>query len=142
MKTRSYVIFVITILVAGIFLSAGSYADGRHHGHGGSHHWRGHGWGGHYYGGDSFSLGLGFVFPLYSYGYPYDYPVYGPPYYPAPAQVPPSASLPDQAPYTVSQEEEPAYCREYTKKIIVDGKEEMAYGTACLQDDGSWRIMN
>ena len=142
MKIRSYVISALAIMAVGILLPAASFADGRYHGHRGGEHWSGghgggHHWGGHYYGGDSFSLGLGFVFPFYSYGYPYDYsygyPVYGPP---PVAQLPPSAPLPDQSSYTVSQEE-PAYCREYTKKILVDGKEEVAYGTACLRDDGS-----
>jgi len=29
--------------------------------------------------------------------------------------------------------------REYQTKVIIDGKEVEAYGTACLQPDGSWR---
>lgn len=142
MKFKSIVIFALAVLVAGILLPVDSYAGGHRHGH-----WGGGYRGGHHHGGDSFHLGLGFVFPIYSYGYsygyPYGYPYYGPPpVYPAPPdQLPPTTSSYDQPSYSVS-EEEPAYCREYTKKIIVDGKEEKAYGTACLQDDGSWRIMN
>ncbi len=31
-------------------------------------------------------------------------------------------------------------CREFTSKIVVGGKEEQAYGTACRQSDGSWKI--
>jgi len=31
-------------------------------------------------------------------------------------------------------------CREFQQSIIVGGKEEQAYGTACLQPDGSWKI--
>jgi surface antigen len=31
-------------------------------------------------------------------------------------------------------------CREYQRTIIIDGKQELAYGTACRQPDGTWRI--
>lgn len=34
------------------------------------------------------------------------------------------------------------YCREYQQTIIVGGKEQAAYGTACQQPDGSWEIIN
>lgn len=34
------------------------------------------------------------------------------------------------------------YCREYQQKITVDGKTERAYGRACRQPDGSWKIVN
>ena len=33
------------------------------------------------------------------------------------------------------------YCREYQKTIIVGGKKQSAYGTACRQPDGSWKIV-
>jgi len=32
------------------------------------------------------------------------------------------------------------YCREYQQTITVDGRSEQAYGTACRQPDGSWKI--
>jgi surface antigen len=32
------------------------------------------------------------------------------------------------------------YCREFQKEIVVGGRKERGYGTACLQEDGSWRI--
>jgi surface antigen len=32
------------------------------------------------------------------------------------------------------------YCREYEQDIIVGGKPEKSYGTACRQSDGSWQI--
>jgi surface antigen len=35
-----------------------------------------------------------------------------------------------------------ATCREYQTMVTVGGKTEQAYGTACQQPDGSWRIMN
>lgn len=34
------------------------------------------------------------------------------------------------------------YCREYQQTITVGGRTERAYGTACKQADGSWRIVN
>lgn len=34
------------------------------------------------------------------------------------------------------------YCREYQQTIVVGGKEQSAYGTACQQPDGSWEIVN
>lgn len=34
------------------------------------------------------------------------------------------------------------YCREYQQTVSVGGKTESAYGTACRQPDGSWKIQN
>lgn len=34
------------------------------------------------------------------------------------------------------------YCREYQQTVTINGKTETAYGTACRQPDGSWRISN
>ncbi len=33
------------------------------------------------------------------------------------------------------------HCREYTQKIVVGGKTQEGYGTACRQPDGSWKIV-
>jgi surface antigen len=33
------------------------------------------------------------------------------------------------------------YCREYQQKVVVGGKTENAYGTACRQPDGSWEVV-
>ena len=33
-------------------------------------------------------------------------------------------------------------CREYTTTVMVGGKREQAYGKACRQADGSWKIMS
>ena len=33
------------------------------------------------------------------------------------------------------------YCREYQHTVIIDGKSQDAYGTACRQSDGSWEII-
>lgn len=32
------------------------------------------------------------------------------------------------------------YCREFTHTVYVGGKQQQAYGTACRQPDGSWKI--
>lgn len=32
------------------------------------------------------------------------------------------------------------YCREYTQTVIIGAEEHEAYGTACRQPDGSWKI--
>ncbi len=32
------------------------------------------------------------------------------------------------------------YCREYTQTINVGGKTEQGFGTACRQEDGSWKV--
>ncbi|MCD8497993.1 MAG: glycine zipper 2TM domain-containing protein [Alphaproteobacteria bacterium] len=34
------------------------------------------------------------------------------------------------------------YCREYQQEIVVGGKRESAYGTACQMPDGSWEIVS
>lgn len=34
------------------------------------------------------------------------------------------------------------YCREFTQTVTIAGKTEEAYGIACRQPDGSWRIVN
>ncbi len=33
-------------------------------------------------------------------------------------------------------------CREYTIDIVIGGKTEKAYGTACRQPDGSWQVQS
>lgn len=32
------------------------------------------------------------------------------------------------------------YCREYSQSVTIDGRTRRAYGTACREPDGSWRI--
>ena len=39
-------------------------------------------------------------------------------------------------------QENNTYCREYSQNIVVGGKTERAYGTACRQPDGTWQIVN
>jgi len=34
------------------------------------------------------------------------------------------------------------YCREYQQTVTIGGEPETAYGTACRQPDGTWKIVN
>jgi surface antigen len=34
------------------------------------------------------------------------------------------------------------YCRDYTTEVNIDGKREVARGTACREPNGSWRVVN
>lgn len=34
-----------------------------------------------------------------------------------------------------------AYCREFTQTVNIDGRSERAYGTACRQPDGTWKMV-
>jgi surface antigen len=42
---------------------------------------------------------------------------------------------------TKTYQEGNRYCREYTQKVIIDGKEQQAYGRACRQPDSTWQII-
>ncbi|MCM2265851.1 MAG: RT0821/Lpp0805 family surface protein [Desulfuromonadales bacterium] len=33
------------------------------------------------------------------------------------------------------------YCREYTQSVVIGGEKQQAYGTACRQADGTWKII-
>ena len=92
---------------------------------------------------------LGFNLGVPVYGPPAYYPpppayYYPPPvYYPpppvvmAPNPVPPVAQVAPQAPAGVSQEN----CREYQSTTVIGGRTQPIVGTACLQPDGTWRIV-
>ena len=63
-----------------------------------------------------------------------------PVYYGVPVQpAPPAGTI--TAERTAPKSTRQSYCREFTKKIIIDGAEQLAYGTACRQPDGTWRIV-
>ncbi len=34
------------------------------------------------------------------------------------------------------------YCREFTQQVSIGGEQHKAYGTACRQPDGSWKVIN
>lgn len=40
------------------------------------------------------------------------------------------------------QKSDNTYCREYQQTVTIGGKTEEAYGTACRQPDGTWKIVN
>jgi len=44
-------------------------------------------------------------------------------------------------PQPAYQTAEGSYCREYQTTVTVGGQTESAYGTACRQPDGSWRVV-
>lgn len=50
-----------------------------------------------------------------------------------------SGSVTPQPSYT---DTEGQYCREYQQTVTIAGKPETAYGTACRQPDGSWKIVS
>jgi hypothetical protein len=93
-----------------------------------------------------FSIGV----PLYlgppAYYYPppppvYYYPPPPPPVYYAP---PPAAYAPPPVAYVPPAPAAPAMaqtCREYQSTVTINGTPQATFGTACLQPDGSWRIV-
>jgi surface antigen len=42
---------------------------------------------------------------------------------------------------TKSFKEDGRYCREYIQEVIIGGEKEKAYGKACRQPDGNWKII-
>lgn len=36
----------------------------------------------------------------------------------------------------------PSPCREFQTEIIIDGRKQLAHGTACRQPDGTWKVVN
>ena len=102
----------------------------------------------------SFALEFPYYYPYYYpyYGYrryrPYDYP-YAPlpayaqpaPSYAQPAEPTPTAQPAEPAPALTPEQE--AYCREIIiEDVVIGGVEQQAYGTACREPDGSWKIKN
>jgi surface antigen len=78
----------------------------------------------------------------YYYGAPYYPPYY---YYPPPAVVyapPPGVvyAVPPPPQMNLGRQVSPG-CREYTAPANVGGQVVQTYGTACLQPDGTWRIV-
>lgn len=43
-------------------------------------------------------------------------------------------------PIKTYQQDNGTYCREFHQTVMIGGKEEQAYGTACRQPDGSWKM--
>ena len=73
-----------------------------------------------------------------SYGYAYSAaPTY---YYASPVYQPNYVAPPDPPPTYIYQDSE-NYCREYSQQIRIGNRIQESYGTACLQPDGTWRIV-
>jgi len=53
----------------------------------------------------------------------------------------PNYVAPPAPPPTYIDEEAQTYCRPYSRLVNLKGSAYETYGTACLQADGSWRIM-
>ena len=67
---------------------------------------------------------------IYSDPQPFSYYDYTPNYVAPPAPPP-----------TYEDPQIGTYCREFSQEIRIDGQLHESYGTACLQPDGSWRIV-
>jgi len=74
--------------------------------------------------------------PAYAYSYPE--PVYYQTTY-VPNYVAPSDPEPSAVAYYDNSVG--SYCREFTQEVRIDGQMQESYGTACLQPDGSWRVV-
>ncbi len=99
------------------------------------------------------ALGIGIGVPMFgpAYGAPAYYPpaYYPPPYAYAPVYAPPPVYVPPpSAYYAPPQSYAPApaqttsQCREYNATTMIGGTPQQTVGTACLQPDGTWRIVN
>jgi hypothetical protein len=69
---------------------------------------------------------------------------YNQPTYVVPPPQPPLILPPQQQPLQPlpPQASDGRYCREYRSSVNVGGTMKPTYGTACMQPDGSWQIMN
>jgi surface antigen len=56
------------------------------------------------------------------------------------APGPAVAAVPTGLRAPVNAARDGSYCREWQGRITVGGRLEQAYGTACLQPDGSWEF--
>ncbi len=125
--------------------------------HGGG---RPHGWGwdgGHHGGWDrghrdhdngaavAVAAGVGLLLGAAIMSQPAEPAYYSPP--PATVYAPPPAGYYSQAPVEatptsdVYQTASGQYCREYQSTIRVGGQLQQGYGTACLGEDGAWRVV-
>ncbi|MSP87785.1 MAG: hypothetical protein EXQ92_03070 [Alphaproteobacteria bacterium] len=97
----------------------------------GGHHSGGHRWRPHY--------GAGYVWgpPVVVYREAPPQTVY---VVPAPTVI--TQPIPANPASPVYQTTDGRQCREYQRTVFIDGMPQASYGTACLQPDGVWRIVN
>jgi hypothetical protein len=159
MKRSWRKILILSVALTGLAGGSPAWADS-HHGRGHDHR-HGHGYGpvynlgfaygpGYGYGpayGYGFGWGIGYGYSGHgsSYGLSFSAPLYfGPRYYypqPSVVLVPRAAS----APQPVANAATTPRClqtREYQTQVTIGDQTLPAYGTACLQADGSWRILS
>jgi surface antigen len=55
---------------------------------------------------------------------------------------PDSGNFGTVTPVNTYQRADGSYCREFSQTVTVGGKTQEAYGTACRQADGSWKIVS
>lgn len=120
-----------------------SYSTGRPHAHHGRHHHGRHFQGRHYYG----QRHYGPPRHAYYYGHRHYYPPRVVYYYPPPppvvyVPVPRGPAVAAQPASPVFQTPQGQYCREYQATLNIGGTAQPSHGTACLQPDGTWRLMN
>jgi hypothetical protein len=127
MRRQEAVMFrFLAVLLLALAVSLPAAADPR--GHRG-----GHGGWGHPHSRVYFSFGFG---PFFA-PYPYPYYYYPPPVYYAP---PPVYYVP--APTVVQVPAAKPYCRVFRGDATIDANGRPFYGTACLQPDGKWYIVD
>lgn len=131
MHTRARNMLALGCLSVAMLSFSPSSAEAGHwrHGHGWGHH---HGW--HDGRDDDWDDG-----PRWSFNYtqwnapdPYARRTYAP-YVPDPNFQPL---------YQPANTQQNRYCREYTRDAMVGGRRQQTYGTACLQPDGDWEIVD
>ena len=59
-----------------------------------------------------------------------------------PWRNPDSGNSGTMTPTRTYQQADNHYCREYRQTVMIGGREQQAYGTACRQPDGTWLINN
>ena len=70
-------------------------------------------------------------------------PSAGPPAAPAPMAAPtiPAPTIPPAAGNMIPGGAGGSQCREFQQTVMVDGRSEQIYGTACRQPDGTWKVI-
>ena len=123
--------------LSGVPAQAGGWGHGGGYGPGWGGGWHG-GWHGGWRGGSSFSFGLSL--PL-TFGYPAPWPYPYPYAYPPPAVVVAPAPLAAVPASPTRLTPDGRYCREFRMHGVVNGQTMPLHGTACLEPDGSWRVV-
>ena len=140
------------VLLAGavLFAATAAHADPRYgggdrggnHWKGGNRHWHAPHHRSHSYSSISLNFGNGGYYgrPYYAPSYYRPRVVYTQPYVYTQPQPVYYNSTPIQYQTQPSLTNDGRYCREYTKQVLVGGRMQESYGSACMQPDGAWEI--